>query len=74
MQGMQESAKGMLAGGGSADGAKYTEAARSAWQKMLADMNALAEMARKAQAEAMAGLTARATENMKSMQDLAHLK
>ena len=74
MQGMQESAKGMLAGGGSADGATYTEAARSAWQKMLADMNALAGMARKAQAEAMAGLTARATENMKSMQDLAHVK
>jgi phasin family protein len=75
MQGMQESVKGVLSPGdkgGSA--AKHSEAAQKAWQKMLADMKALAEMVQKAQAEAMAGLTERATENMGATKGLAHAK
>ena len=75
MRGMQESTKGVLARsekGGNL--AKQSEAAQEAWNKMLADMKALAEMVQKAQAEAMAGLTERAKENMGAMKGLAHAK
>ena len=79
MQGMQESAKGMLARGETgaakaADMAKHAESAQNAWQKMLADMQALAEMVQKAQKDAMAGLTVRATENLSAMKGLTHTK
>jgi phasin family protein len=75
MQGMQESTKGAAAGtikGG--DVSKHAEAAQKAWQKMLADMKQLAEMAQKAQVEAMKGLTKRATESIGEMKGLAHTK
>jgi phasin family protein len=75
MQGMQESTKGVLARGEKGGNmAKHSEAAQKAWQKMLADMKALAEMVQKAQAEAMAGLTERAKENMGAMKAVAHTK
>ena len=82
MQGMQASAKGMLAEGAGlgkdagkgADMAQHTEAANKAWQKMLVDMKQLAEMANKAQAEAMSGLSARVTENMASAKGMASLR
>ena len=75
MQGMQESTKGAAAGtikGG--DVSKHAEAAQKAWQKMLTDMKHLAEMAQKAQVEAMKGLTERAKENIGEMKGLAHTK
>jgi len=75
MQGMQESAKGAMAGntkGG--DMATHAEAAQKAWQKMLADMKQLAEMVQKAQVEAMTGLTERAKESIGEMKGLAHTK
>ena len=77
MQGMQETAKGMLASGEkggakTADMAKHTEVAQKAWQKMLADMQALAEMVLKAQTDAAAGLTERARENLGAMKGLTH--
>lgn len=75
MQGMQESAKDAVAGttkGG--DMTKQAEAAQKAWQKMLSDMKHLAEMAQKAQVEAMKGLTERAKENIGEMKGLAHTK
>lgn len=57
------------------DAVRYTEAAQKAWQKMLADMKTLAEMAQKSQTEAMAGLTERAAEAMGGLQgSTAHLK
>ncbi len=78
MQGMQAAATGALAGGTKggpgADMGKHTEAAQQAWQKMLADMKALAEMAQKSQAQALAGLTERANANMVAMKDLAKTK
>jgi phasin family protein len=75
MQGMQESTKGMLASGAKGgDMAQYAEAARKAWQKMLADMKVLAEMVQTAQTQAMAGLTERAKENMGALTGLAHTK
>jgi phasin family protein len=75
MQGMQETAKGAMAGttkGG--DMTHHAEAAQKAWQKMLADMKQLADMAQKAQVEAMKGLTERAMESVGEMKGLAHTK
>jgi hypothetical protein len=64
MKGVQDSAEGMVREGfKGVDPTKQAEAARVAWQKMLADIKELAELARKSQAQAMAGLT-----------DLAHVK
>lgn len=71
MTGMQEAAKGMAAGGaGVPDPTKLTEGAQQAWQKMLADMKGLAEMAQKSQADAVASLTQRATQGMQEVQQL----
>jgi phasin family protein len=64
MQSMQEAAKGLAGGKGLGDPAKLGEGARDAWQKMLADMNKLAEMAHKSQAEAVAGLAQRAQQGI----------
>ena len=75
MQGMQESAKGAVAGTTKAgDMAQHAETAQKAFQKMLADMKHLTEMVQKAQVEAMKGLTERATESMGEMKGLAHTK
>jgi hypothetical protein len=74
MKGVQESAEGMVREGIKADPTKQAEAARVAWQKMLADIQELAELARKSQAQAVAGLTERATESTKVIKNLAHMK
>jgi phasin family protein len=66
MQGIQDSAKGLT--GRKPDAAKQAEGARDAWQKMLADMKTLAEMAHKSQVDAVASLTGRAKENMAEAQ------
>ena len=68
MQGIQESAKGLTSGKRMPDAAKQAEGARDAWQKMLADMKTLAEMAHKSQVDAVASLTGRAKENMAEAQ------
>ena len=75
MKGMQESAEGMVREGvkGAAP-IKQAEAARVAWEKMLADIKELAELARKSQAQAVAGLTETATESTKVIKNLAHIK
>ena len=71
MQSIQESAKGLTSGpAGVPDPAKQAEVVRAAWEKMLADMTTLAEMAKKAQTDAVAHLTARAQENMKEFQQM----
>ncbi len=75
MKDMQASADGMLREGiKGADPTKQAEAARVAWQKMLADIKELAELARKSQTQAMAGLTETATESTKAIKKLAHVK
>lgn len=61
-QGIQDSAK-RLAGGGSPDAA----VADHAYQKAFADMKKLAEMVRQSQVDAMAGITARATQSLEEM-------
>jgi phasin family protein len=63
-QGMQAAAKGMLGGSGMPDPVKQTEVMRRAFEKTLADMKELADMARQAQADAMARITERVTEQM----------
>lgn len=70
MQDIQEAAKSAASGNGLMDPAKQAEAARVACQKALADMQELAEFARKSQADAMAGIAARASEHMKEFQSL----
>ena len=71
MQGMQESTKGLSSGKAEMpDATKQAEAARNAWQKMLADMKTLAEMAHKSQVDAVASLTGRAKENMEEVQQM----
>jgi len=75
MQGMEKSAKGAVAGTTKGDDITlHAEAAQKAWQKMLADMKQLAEMAQKAQVEAVKGLTERATEGIGEMKSLARTK
>ncbi|MEO8921280.1 MAG: phasin family protein [Caldimonas sp.] len=75
MKDMQESADGMIREGiKGADPTKQAEAARVAWQKMLADIKELAELARKSQTKAMAGLAETATEGTKAISKLAHVK
>lgn len=68
MQGMQDAAKS--AAGGGLDAGKQTEAIRKAFEKTLADMKELAEMARSSQADAMAHLTQRANEHMEEIKKL----
>jgi phasin family protein len=63
-QGMQTAAQSMLGGGGMPDPAKQTELMRKAFEKTLADMKELAEMARQAQADAMARISERMTEQV----------
>jgi hypothetical protein len=68
MKGMQESAKGALAGStGRANGAAATrhgDAAHEAWEGMLDHMKKLAQMAQKFQAGAVAGLAAQTKESV----------
>ena len=71
MQGIQDSAKGLTtAGVGAPNAAKQADIVRNAYQKALADMTGMAEMVRKSQSDAMAGITARATQSMQEMKKL----
>ncbi|MDR3451491.1 MAG: phasin family protein [Rhodoferax sp.] len=75
MQGIQEAVKEAAAGkGGLPDPKKQTALARDAWTKTLADMKDMAEMARKAQADAMAGLTERATQSVQDIKKMMQPK
>lgn len=54
--------------------AAQTELARKAYEKTIADMRELAEIARQSQAEAMASISQRATENMQEIRDMVQKK
>lgn len=56
-----------LASAGGTDVNKQTELVRKAYEKTVADMTDLAEIARKSQAEAMTSITQRATQHMAEM-------
>lgn len=60
--------------GGLPDPKKQAELARDAWKKTLADMKDLADMARKSQADAMAGLTQRAAQSIEELKKMMHPK
>ncbi len=71
MQGLQQSANGITSGkAGLPDAGQQSEAAREAWQKMLADMKTLGEMAHKSQVDAVASLTGRAKASMAEVQQM----
>lgn len=71
MQGIQDTAKGLASGGvGAPNAAKQADLVGKAYQKALADMKDLAEMVRKSQTDAMAGLTVRATQSLQEMKKL----
>ena len=75
MQGIQASARELATGKPRMpDYAKQAEIARSAYQKALADMTALAEMTRNAQVDAMAVISQRANEGMQEMMKLMQKK
>jgi phasin family protein len=63
MQGMQEAAKSM-AGGAGMDAGKNAEVVRKGFEKTLANMQELADMARHAQSDAMALIMQRAAQQM----------
>jgi phasin family protein len=74
MQGIQEAAKAAATGSGMVDPAKQAEAAQAAYKKALADMQELAEIARKSQTEAMASITQRASEHMQEFKKMMQPK
>lgn len=75
MQGVQASAQGKLNGGAAAGNmAQQGEAAQQAWQQMLVDMKHLAEMAQKAQVQAMKGLSERASASVQELSALTRAK
>jgi phasin family protein len=68
MQGMQEAATS------AGNPAKQTETVRKAFEKTLADMKELAEMASRSQTEAMAHITQRGNEHMQEIRKMMQLK
>jgi phasin family protein len=75
MQSVQDGVTTLVEGGAAAlDPAKHTELASPAYEKAVGDMGALAEMARKAQADAMARISERATQSLQELEALAKPK
>lgn len=72
LQAMQAAGTGALSG--SANPAAQTEVVRAAFEKTVADMKELAEMARRSQAEAMGIMTSRAAEHMEEIKKLMQPK
>ena len=72
MQGMQEAAKDSV--GAAGNPAKQTENVRKAFEKSLADMKELAELARSSQAEAMAHITQRGNEHLQEIKNMLQPK
>lgn len=74
MQGMQEAAKSFAGGSGPADMGKQGEVIRKGFEKTLANMKELAEMAQQAQAAAMDKITQRATSQMEEIKAIVKPK
>jgi len=72
LQVMQAAGKDGLSG--SANPAAQTEVVRAAFEKTVADMKELAEMARRSQAEAMGSITSRAAEHVEEIKKLMQPK
>lgn len=74
MQGMQDAAKSLAGGSGPADMGKQGELIRQGFEKTLAHMKELADMAQQAQAEAMDKITQRATSQMEEIKAIVKRK
>jgi phasin family protein len=72
MQDMQDAAKDAVSSAGNP--AKQTETVRKAFEKTLADMKELAQMAQRSQAEAMAHITQRGNEHLQEIRKLMQPK
>ena len=72
MQGMQEATRDAMSSAGNP--AQQTETVRKAFEKTLADMKELAEMARRSQSEAMAHITQRGNEHLQEIRKLMQPK
>ena len=70
MQGMQSAAKDMAAGKATADAGHQADVVRKGFEKTLANMKELADMARHAQSDAMSRITQRATNQMQDIKTL----
>lgn len=71
----QESAQKLAEGvGGVVDPVKQAELTRAAYEKAIADIKEVAEIAQKAQATAMSGITARAQQSAKELNMLLQPK
>ncbi len=74
MADIQSAVKGATGGVGVGDPGKQGELARKAYDKVLGDMKGLAEIARMSQADAMAKITQRGTENLDEVKKMMKLK
>ena len=75
LQAAQESAQALAKGvGGAIDPMKQAELTRKAYEKALADMKEVGEIAQKAQTTAMSGITARAQQSVQEMTKLMQPK
>jgi phasin family protein len=70
LQGIQE----VAGGAGFGDPSKQTELVRKAFEKTLADMKEMAELARNSQADVMSHVTQRAAEHMQELKKLMQPK
>lgn len=74
MQDIQAAVTGAAGGVGVGDPGKQGELARKAYEKVLGDMKDLAEIARKSQADAMASIAERGTQNLEEVKKMMKLK
>ena len=74
MQDIQSAVKGAAAGVGVGDPGKQGELARKAYEKVLGDMQDLAGIARKSQADAMASITQRGAQHLQEVKTMMKLK
>ena len=74
MQDIQAAVKGAAGGVGVGDPGKQGELARKVYEKVLGDMKDLAEIARKSQADAMASITQRGTQNLEEVKKMMKLR
>ena len=74
MQGMQDAAKSAEGVSGQPDVGKQGEVIRKGFEKTLANMKELADMAQNAQSEAMARITQRATHQMQEIKAMVRPK
>jgi phasin family protein len=74
MEDIQLAVKSAAGGVGAGDPAKQGELARKAYEKVFGDLKELAEIARKSQADAMASITQRGTQQLDEVKKMVKQK